>query len=106
MTPKSNAKTGTVDKLAPTLKVELSGTKAALSWDKMEGVNYYQIYRKIGSGEYTKVKTTAELNFTAKLSKGKKYTFRVRGYKQYRSGKDTKYIVYTSYATSKALTAK
>ena len=58
-------------------------------------------------GKYTKLTTTKELSYTAKsLKSGKKYFFKVRGYKTYKSGTDIKYAVYTPYSTIKYATAK
>ncbi|MEE0829998.1 MAG: hypothetical protein UIM26_00830, partial [Longicatena sp.] len=77
-------------------------------WSKMEGVTHYQVYRATSStGKYTKLVTTTETSYTSKsLTKGKKYFFKVRGYKTYKSGDDVKYTVYTPYSKVKYATAK
>ena len=54
-----------------------------------------------------KLTTTKELSYTAKsLNSGIKYFFKVRGYKQYKSGEDINYSVYTPYSTVKYAKAK
>ena len=74
----------------------------------MEGVTHYQVYRATSKdGKYTKLITTTDTSYTAKsLSTGKKYFFKVRGYKQYKSGTDIKYNVYTPYSTIVSAVAK
>ena len=107
MTAKSNAKTGTVEAIAPTVSVKVSGTKATLTWDKLEGVTYYQVFRKVGQdGKYEKIKTTSAQKYTANVSKTKTYYFKVRGYKAYKSGANSKYNVYTPYSAAKAVKGK
>ena len=79
-----------------------------MSWKKLEGVTNYEVYQATSSGgKYTKVKTTTSTSYTVKsLTKGKKYYFKVRGYKQYKSGDTIKYNVYTDYSSAKSATAK
>ena len=101
------AKTGTVEAIAPTVTVKVSGTKATLTWDKLEGVTYYQVLRKTSKeGKYTVIKTTSAQKYTANVSKTKTYYFKVRGYKAYKSGANSKYNVYTPYSAAKAVKAK
>ena len=97
MTKASNKVNGSVEALKPTVTVTAGSKSAKISWKKMEGVTHYQVYRATSStGKYTKLTTTKELSYTAKsLTKGKKYYFKVRGYKTYKSGTDIKYTVYT-----------
>ena len=108
MTGASNKVKGTVEALKPTVTATAGTKSAKISWKKMEGVTHYQVYRATSSGgKYTKLATTKELSYTAKsLTKGKKYYFKVRGYKTYKSGTDIKYSVYTPYSSIKAVTAK
>ena len=108
MTGASNKVSGTVEALKPTVTVTAGTKSAKISWKKMEGVTHYQVYRATSStGKYTKLTTTKELSYTAKsLTKGKKYYFKVRGYKTYKSGTDIQYTVYTPYSSVKAVTAK
>ena len=108
MTKASNKVSGSVEALKPTVTVTAGTKSAKISWKKMEGVTHYQVYRATSStGKYTKLVTTKELSYTAKsLTKGKKYYFKVRGYKTYKSGTDIKYTVYTPYSSVKSVTAK
>ncbi len=71
-------------------------------------VTHYEVYRATSSdGTYKKLTTTKELSYTAKsLSSGKKYYFKVRGYKNYKSGDTIQYNVYTDYSAVKYATAK
>ena len=108
MTDGSNKVTGTVEKLAPSIKATAGTKSVKVTWSKMEGVTHYQVYRATSStGKYTKLTTTTSTSYTAKsLTKGKKYYFKVRGYKTYKSGDDVKYTVYTPYSKVKYATAK
>ena len=108
MTAASNKVKGSVEALKPSVTVTAGTKSAKISWKKMEGVTHYQVYRATSSGgKYTKLATTKELSYTAKsLTKGKKYYFKVRGYKTYKSGTDIQYSVYTPYSSVKAVTAK
>ena len=108
MTKASNTVKGRVEELAPAVTLK-AGTKSInVSWKKVEGVTHYQVYRATSeNGKYTKLITTKELSYTAKsLSSGKKYFFKVRGYKTYKSGENIKYTVYTPYSTIKYAKAK
>ena len=108
MTKASNKVSGSVEALKPSVTATAGTKSAKISWKKMEGVTHYQVYRATSSGgKYTKLVTTKELSYTAKsLSAGKKYYFKVRGYKTYKSGTDIKYTVYTPYSSVKSVTAK
>ena len=108
MTGASNKVNGSVEALKPSVTATAGTKSAKISWKKMEGVTHYQVYRATSStGKYTKLTTTKELSYTAKsLTKGKKYYFKVRGYKTYKSGTDIKYNVYTPYSSVKSVTAK
>ena len=108
MTDASNTVTGSVEKVAPAVTLKAATKSIKVSWKKVEGVTHYQVYRATSKdGKYTKLTTTKELSYTAKsLSSGKKYFFKVRGYKTYKSGTDIKYAVYTPYSTIKYATAK
>ena len=104
----SNTVTGSVEELAPAVTLKAGSKSIKASWGKMEGVTHYQVYRATSdNGKYTKLITTTETSYTAKsLSKGKKYFFKVRGYKQYKSGDDVKYVVYTPYSSVVSAIAK
>ena len=108
MTKASNTVKGSVEELAPAVTLKADTKSIKVSWKKMEGVTHYQVYRATSeNGKYTKLITTKELSYTAKsLSSGKKYFFKVRGYKTYKSGEDIKYTVYTPYSTIKYAKAK
>ena len=108
MTGASNKVSGTVEAIKPTVTATAGTKSAKISWKKMEGVTHYQVYRATSSsGKYTKLTTTKELSYTAKsLTKGKKYYFKVRGYKTYKSGTDIQYTVYTPYSSVKSVTVK
>ena len=108
MTGASNKVEGSVEAIKPSVTVTAGTKSAKISWKKMEGVTHYQVYRATSStGKYTKLVTTKELSYTAKsLTAGKKYYFKVRGYKTYKSGTDIKYSVYTPYSSVKSVTAK
>lgn len=82
--------------------ISRKGTKATVKWKKASGVSGYQIYRKVGSGSYKKVKTVksgSTLKWTAsKISKTKTTRFKVRAYVKYGS-----HYVYGSFGDSTAV---
>ena len=80
-----------------------SDSTALISWDKVEGVNGYEVYRKTGSqSSYKKLKTLKECSYISKsLKMNKTYYYKVRGFKNVG---DTK--VYTVYSTAKTLRMK
>lgn len=92
---------------APELKVKAGVKKANLSWKKVEGVTYYEIYRATSyDGKFYKLATTKNLSYTAsKLTSGKEYYFRLRGYKTYDNGTSKKKI-YSGYSTMKLVVAE
>ncbi|MEE0830014.1 MAG: glycoside hydrolase family 2 TIM barrel-domain containing protein [Longicatena sp.] len=108
MTDASNTVIGSVETLRPTVTLKAATKAVKVTWNKMEGVTHYQVYRATSEdGKYTKLITTTETSYTAKsLSSGKKYFFKVRGYKTYKSGTDIKYTVYTPYSAIKYVTVK
>lgn len=57
-----------------------SGAKETLSWKKSAGATGYVVYRSVDGGKFTKLATTKSLKYTAKLTSGKKYQFKVRPY--------------------------
>ncbi len=86
----------------PTLKTPsstISGIK--LSWSKVTGAEGYIIYRKTGSGSYTKIKTekgVSNLSYTDSSAKnGKKYIYKVKAYKS---------KTYSACSNAKAITDK
>lgn len=78
--------------------------KITLSWKKANGVNGYQIYKKIGNGAYKLVKTVKSGKTTkwtdTSVKKGKKYTYKIRSYI---NGNGTKvYSKFSGGASAKA----
>lgn len=63
-----------------TLTGKTSGTNETLSWKKSAGATGYEIYRSVSGGKFTKLTTTKSLKYTAKLTTGKNYQFKVRPY--------------------------
>ena len=57
-----------------------SGTKETLSWKKSAGAAGYEVYRSIDGGKFTRLTATKTLKYTAKLTAGKSYKFKVRPY--------------------------
>ncbi len=85
-----------------TLKNPTSTTSGIkLSWSKVTGAEGYIIYRKTGSGSYTKLKTekgVSNLSYTdTSAKKGKKYTYKVKAYKS---------KTYSAYSNTKTITDK
>ena len=85
MSDSSNAVSGTATYTRPELTLKKSGTSVNLTWSKVEGVQYYHVYRSQSKdGKYSHIKTTTSTNYQNKsLSKGKTYYYKVRGYKAY-----------------------
>ena len=73
-------------------------TSVTLSWNRKSSVTGYQVYRKTGSGDWKKIKTTTKnttLSFTNKsLTLGTKYQYKVRAY--YKTDSKTYYGAFTS----------
>ncbi len=86
----------------PTLKTP-SSTKSGitLKWTKVTGAEGYIIYRKTGSGSYTKLKTekgVSNLSYRDKSAKkGKTYTYKVKAYKS---------KTYSAYSNAKKIKDK
>ncbi len=76
-----------------------SGVK--LKWSKSAGVEGYMVYRKTGSGSYSKIATvkgSTKVTYTDKAAKkGKKYTYKVKAYKS---------KTYSAYSNTKSVTDK
>lgn len=86
----------------PTLKTPASYKKGiSLKWTKTSGAEGYIIYRKTGSGSYTKLKTekgVSNLAYTDKSAKkGKTYTYKVKAYKS---------KTYSAYSNTKKIKDK
>lgn len=80
-----------------------SDSTALISWDKVEGANGYEVYRKTGSqSSYKKLKTLKECSYISKsLKMNEAYYYKVRGFKKEGNKK-----VYTAYSTAKTLRMK
>lgn len=85
MTQSSNSVTGKSEFTKPKLSVSTTTNQAKLSWNEVEGVKYYEVYRSTSrNGKYVPVVTTTKTTYTNKgLKSGKTYYFKVRGYKAY-----------------------
>lgn len=57
-----------------------SGANEALSWKKSAGAAGYEVYSSVSGGKFTKLTTTKNLKYSAKLTSGKNYKFKVRPY--------------------------
>ncbi len=86
----------------PTLKTPTS-TKSGISlkWTKTTGAQGYIIYRKTGSGSYSKLKTekgVSNLSYVDKSAKkGKTYTYKIKAYKS---------KTYSAYSNAKKIKDK
>ena len=101
--PASKAVTLTSVFAKPTVTLKALSKSAKVSWDKVEGVKYYQVYQASSkSGTYKKVKTTTNTSATIKsLKTAKTYYFKVRGYSELDGTK-----VYTSFSSIKSVKIK
>lgn len=82
-----------------------SYTKIKVTWDKIEGVDGYKVYRATKkSGKYSLVRTTTSANTTSYINTGrttgKTYYYKVRGYKKF--GKTTYYTKYSAVRSTYA----
>ena len=102
MTEPSNDVTANSTYAQPEIKLTAGSKQIKVSWEKVEGVTHYDVYRATSSnGKYTKLKTTTSTSYTAKsLTKNKTYYFKVRGYKKYNEEK-----IYTAYSKVKSAKA-
>ena len=99
MSEASNEVSATSKYIAPTLTITKNSTSSLkLTWNQVEGVKYYEIYRATTkNGTYKKLKTTTDTTYiNTSLSKNKTYYYKVRGYKSTTDGK-----VYSPYSTIK-----
>ncbi|MCI5688998.1 MAG: fibronectin type III domain-containing protein [Emergencia sp.] len=82
-----------------------SYTKIKVTWNKIEGVDGYKVYRATSKGgKYTVSKTTTSANTTSYINTGrttgKTYYYKVRGYKKI--GKTTYYTKYSPVTSTYA----
>ena len=84
---------------APTLKKATPvSKKITVTWGKVAGAKGYYVYRKTGSGKYSKVATVTGTSYAdKKVTKGKKYTYTVYAYNG-----STKSAANTAGVTAKA----
>lgn len=86
----------------PTLKTPKSTKKGiVLKWSKVSGADGYVVYRKTGSGSYSKIATvkgSKKATYTdKKAKKGKTYTYKVKAYKS---------KTYSAYSNAKKIKDK
>lgn len=107
MTPSSNTvqETSTYD--IPQITLTTANKNVNMKWNQIEGIKYYEVYRATAKeGKYTKLKTTTSTSYIAKsLTVNKTYYFKVRGYKSYNNGIDTK-KVYSEYSEVRSIKVK
>lgn len=61
--------------------------RATLTWEAMEGADYYRIYRSLTkTGGYTRIKTTRKLSFCDTIEAGVKYFYKIIPYQYDASG--------------------
>ena len=108
MSDSSNTVKGSVATPTPSITLTAGIKQVKVSWDKVEGATNYDVYYATSKdGKYTKLTSTTSTSYTVKsLTSGKKYYFKVQGYKTYKSGTDIQYKVYTNYSSVKSATAK
>ena len=72
-----------------------------LKWKKVTGADGYMVYRKTGSGSYSKIATVkgnSKVTYTdKKAKKGKTYTYKIKAYKS---------KTYSAYSNTKSVTDK
>ena len=70
---------GTCLKAPEEFRLKADGKKMKLSWDKKEGADKYQIYKKTGDGKWKKLKETEKLTLTDKIKSSKSFvSYKVR----------------------------
>ena len=79
---KYSAKGISIVRLAnPAVKVANATAGVKVTWGKVAGAKGYYVYRKTGSGSYSKIATTTALSYVDKTAKsGTTYTYTVRAY--------------------------
>lgn len=70
----------TVPVVGPLQSVLTGFSKVDLSWAPIENCDYYEVYRKIGDGAWTRNKITADTSVSYSLSKNQTYSYKVRGH--------------------------
>lgn len=60
-------------------RLKRDGKKMKLTWEKKEGADKYELYKKTGDGKWKKLKETEKLAFTDKIKSSKSYvSYKVR----------------------------
>lgn len=76
--------------------------KATIKWTKVTGATGYEIYRAIGTGDYTKIKSTSKTSYTNKsLKTNSTYSYKIKAYRTVNGKK-----VYSSYSSKATVTVK
>ena len=103
MTNGSNEVSGTTYFDKPVLNIEkASNSSVRLKWELVEGVKYYEIYRKSSKTSYKKLKTIKTNEYISKALKVQEvYYFKIRGYKEVDGIK-----VFSPYSSAKAYRMK
>ena len=66
---------------------KLSGTKITVKWKKAKNAKKYQVFRKVGTAKWKKVKTQKACTYRFAAAKGKVYRIKVRGMNGKKLGK-------------------
>ena len=79
---------------------KLNSSSVSIHWDEIEGIKYYEVYRKTSKQvNYKKMKTTTATSYQNQpLTQGKIYYYRIRGYRTYQGQK-----IYTQYSSVKSI---
>ena len=72
---------------APKVTTTSASGKVSLSWNKIAGATKYKVYRATSrTGKYSRVKTTTSRSYSNKVTKGKRYYYKVRPYRRSKGG--------------------
>ena len=87
----------------PKVTLKANENKVQVSWNSVEGIQKYEVYMSTSkNSKYVKKGTTSKTNYTfSSLDSGKRYYFKVCGYKTY-NGID----VYSPYSEVKSVKIK
>ncbi len=86
--------------LTPSISLSKSGSSSIkVKWGKVPGAYKYQIYRKQKGKSWKRIKTlsSSKRSYTNKVTKGKKYYYKIRVYRTV-SGKN----IYSAFSTTKS----
>ena len=100
MTNGSNEVVGISDCDTPVLTLtKVDNTSVQLSWQAVEGLNYYEIYRAGSDGAFRRWKVTSDTTIINKSLKSGTYTYRLRGYRVHNGIK-----AYSNYSNEESIT--